>query len=561
MSLIAVRRLRRSSSLLSLLFAAACTTAADTTSVPDGDTTVVSVVISQGGASLQVGTTLQLSAVAKNANGSAVAGRTATWSSTAPTIASVSQGGLVTANASGTAEIEATVDGKVGSARVDVYEPVTQSGTITISPSERYQTMRGWQAGSNWGADHDNSSLVANEVLNRAVDELGIDRVRLGIQSGVENPEDWYSEWLAHTVTDSAYRCNRYNSINDNDDPFTLNPAGFQFAQVDHQVDETVVPLRQRLQARGENLFVVLTYLAFTRGNCDGTVFHHSGEEYGEFILAAFQHLQQKYGFVPDEVELINEPDNPGWQFGEAPLAGMLAAAARRLKNAGFTPAFMAPSTTSTAHAIPYYESLIATPGNADVIPELSYHRYGGNAGDLQAIGTEASAHGITAVMGEKNGASVQQLYEDLTQANASAWEQGTLGFYLYPGWTDDGTAYIWEDYSNPAAPVVFLGSRSRLLAQYFRYIRRGAVRIGATSQDGGYRPTAFINANGRYVTVVWTTKGGSFTIAGLPPGTYGINYATDAAYNVEATAVTIHAGEALPVSIPGAGVISVYGK
>jgi hypothetical protein len=177
----------------------------------------------------------------------------------------------------------------------------------------------------------------------------------------------------------------------------------------------------------------------------------------------------------------------------------------------------MAPSTTSSAQTIPYYNAISQVSGNKAFVAELSYHRYAGALSDLQAIGARASAEGIASVMGEKNGASVRELFEDLTIANVAAWEQGTMGFYKYDGWTDDGTAHYWTDYST-TPPTIELGVNSRPLRQYFNYVRRGAVRIGASSQDGGFRPVAFINANGKYVVVVWATKTGSFTIGGLPP-------------------------------------------
>ena len=81
---------------------------------------------------LALGQTQQLSAVAKDAAGDPIPGKTFTWRSSAPGIASVdTASGLVTGVANGAASIAATVDGKSGQATVAV---VQQVATVTVSP-------------------------------------------------------------------------------------------------------------------------------------------------------------------------------------------------------------------------------------------------------------------------------------------------------------------------------------------------------------------------------------------------------------------------------------------
>jgi outer membrane protein OmpA-like peptidoglycan-associated protein len=66
------------------------------------------------------GATAQLTAQATDGSGNAIAGKTFTWSSDAPSVATVSETGLVTAVANGMAHITATADDKSGSAAVTV---------------------------------------------------------------------------------------------------------------------------------------------------------------------------------------------------------------------------------------------------------------------------------------------------------------------------------------------------------------------------------------------------------------------------------------------------------
>src|SRR5207249_3579786 len=75
---------------------------------------VASVDVSPGAATIQVNGTVQLTATPKDANGNALAGRTVTWASSAPSIAAVNGSGFVVGLTAGAATIRATSEGVVG---------------------------------------------------------------------------------------------------------------------------------------------------------------------------------------------------------------------------------------------------------------------------------------------------------------------------------------------------------------------------------------------------------------------------------------------------------------
>jgi outer membrane protein OmpA-like peptidoglycan-associated protein len=66
------------------------------------------------------GATAQLTAQAMDASNSAISGKTFTWTSDAPSVATVNESGLVTSVANGAAHISASADGVTGSATVTV---------------------------------------------------------------------------------------------------------------------------------------------------------------------------------------------------------------------------------------------------------------------------------------------------------------------------------------------------------------------------------------------------------------------------------------------------------
>jgi hypothetical protein len=135
-----------------------------------------------------------------------------------------------------------------------------------------------------------------------------------------------------------------------------------------------------------------------------------------------------------------------------------------------------------------------------------------------------------------------------------SSWQQFALAFCL----TDRGGAYYVIDQSNPSAPVINLGSRSRYLRHYFSFIRMNAVRVGASSGDSRFDPLAFRNANGKLVVVVSATASGSVDIRGLPPGTYGVVRTTASSTFASGADVAVSSGGEASFSMPAAGVMTI---
>lgn len=97
---------------------AACGGGGDSTA-PDGNASVASVSLNVTSSQIGVGQTLQLSATPLTSTGTVTSG-TATWESTAPSIASVSASGLVTGLTAGSTNIRATISGVTGTAAVTV---------------------------------------------------------------------------------------------------------------------------------------------------------------------------------------------------------------------------------------------------------------------------------------------------------------------------------------------------------------------------------------------------------------------------------------------------------
>ena len=189
---------------------------------------------------------------------------------------------------------------------------------------------------------------------------------------------------------------------------------------------------------------------------------------------------------------------------------------------------------------------------------ELSYHRYGGvSDANLQAIASRAAQAGIGTSMLEHIGSGYEDLHRDLKLGMASAWQQFALAY----GGPDDGDKYYVITSTGATTATVAMGNRTRYLRQYFHWVRPGAQRIGATSGMGSLDPLAFISNNGRYVVVVKASGEATFTVGGLPAGTYQVTYTTGTQTGAAHPDITITSGQQLATSIPGAGVLTIAGR
>lgn len=451
------------------------------------------------------------------------------------------------------------------------------AATITLNSAFTYQTINGWEATAQSGelgcdpipinadpalahcAEYD---TYKNSLFDQLVNDLGVNRVRLEIYPGVENTIDYFARYVSNQIGERDWFHNYgISPVNDDSDPNHINTSRFFFSSVDNAINHNVLPMKQRLEAKGEKLWVNLNFVHFDPSNT-GFYQYNNASEYAELMLATFQHMKTKYGFVPDSIEIALEPNNT-ISFDGTKMGNAIVSTAALLQANGFTPKYVVPSTSCIANTLDYFSAIKNVIGSTNVskyIQEISYHRYCGSVDDgtLQSVGNTAKQYGIGASMLEWMGASYPELHKDLTLGNNIAWSQYTIAApYAWSQGTDNGGAYFIQ---NSTSGPIEMGWRTKFLRQYFRFIRRGAVRINATTTNGTFDPVAFINSDGKTVVVVKAGGSGSFSVNGLPNGTYGISYTTNAQYNVNPADVNVTNGN-IATSIPTAGAITIYAK
>src|SRR5260370_29846325 len=156
---------------------------------------VASVTVSPAPASVSVGQTVQLTATLKDASGNVLSGRTVTWASSAPTVATVSPSGLVSGVAAGSATITATSEGQSGSAPITVSSAPPPSGStvlFTESFDDANFAARGW---------YDNTAFV----IDPTVAHSGIASLKVHYASGASSPDAGGAMRKKVTPTNTLY--------------------------------------------------------------------------------------------------------------------------------------------------------------------------------------------------------------------------------------------------------------------------------------------------------------------------------------------------------------------
>jgi hypothetical protein len=479
-------------------------------------------------------------------------------------------------------------------------KPVKAQGvTITLDPNTTYQTMTGWEAVAQAGhtecpflgkpkANYEQYyPLYRDQLMYLAANDLGINRLRVPFSSASENPKDWFALYYdsdGTTVTRDEFKTHWTEVINDNNDPNVFDWSKFHFTSLEKSIDGVVLPLKQAVEASGRQFYINFHFNHSRASSPTGAQVIHfeqveNHEEYAELRTAEVLHVQQKYGWLPDSIDIVNEPR---WSRGWRPeaLANNLVATAQRLEGLGITPDFLAPSTVGLENgqesgAIYWFNQMVSlNPQVVSYLDEISFHRYSGiTDANLNTIRDLASQYNMRTAQLERydGGGTAQALHQDLKVANVSAWQQFALA---YCGASDKGAAYYRIDQTDPDNPQIILGSRSKFLRQYFMHVDLYAKRISAITSScgdnqtcGDIDPVAFVNPDCSYVVVIKADRLENFSIQGLPAGTYGIFYTTGDGvnppieYDVDLADQVIGAGQVLTTSMPRRGVMTIYGK
>ena len=149
-----------------------------------------------------------------------------------------------------------------------------------------------------------------------------------------------------------------------------------------------------------------------------------------------------------------------------------------------------------------------------------------------------------------------QHIYTGLTSANLNA-------FLYWWGLIGSGTTDNEGLLQLTSSGSVVTTGRLWALANYSRFIRPGAVRIGASTSDGNLQVSAYKNTSGSVAIVVLNTSSSSDTAtyslqnAGVADGATVTPYLTNGSNNTAAQATTSVSGGAFTATIPARSLVT----
>lgn len=429
--------------------------------------------------------------------------------------------------------------------------------TVTVDPNTSYQTFLGWQATAQSGHDFNATTDAEDEypsttysnyedALNAAMLDVGINSFRV--------------EWNFKDVNTTGFATSGGVAIQ----PTTATSGQWHYDRFTRAMDTIVLPYTTLLNAQGEpDPYLILCLVDFRDAGYDA---ENDPDEYAFAVNKVIDHFFTTYGFLPDAIEPILEPDEgqntTNWTA--AKVANNMVAADALLVSNGFTGIrWIAPSTANGTIANTWYNDMQTANASAlGLMDIVSYHRYTAPSGaQLNTLRDNAEADGNSTAMLEYISADIDDLGADLVEARNSLWQQFTVAF-PWSGQSDDGSQYFIV---NRTTWAVTLGERTKYLRHYFKYIRRGAVMKGVTNSSSSYTGIPFENANGKWVVPIRCVGSGDIDVVGLPAGTYGIRYtlgngtSAPSSYDQALSNQTISAGQDVSFTMPGAGVVTVF--
>lgn len=365
-----------------------------------------------------------------------------------------------------------------------------QANTVTIDPATTYQTIRGW------GCVNSLPSFMnpdyRDDMIYELVNEFGLNRMRFEIPAG-RRADEYRWEWL-----------------NDNTDPMVTDWTKFRTEDLDiDRVEEFVGPFAKYVRANGEPFDFYVSF-SFYNGGSSGEapawLLDNPGE-YVEFAMTLLTRLKYVHDLEADYICILNEAGyKNAWNIDI--VQEKIKTLGPVMEAAGLKTKIQFPESLNPNVAMGYIDQVDNDEEMWSWVGLLSYHRYGGltRLGEMADYGR---ARNMPMAFTEHSNTTFDRLVEDLTTGNVSYWEVYGLGSEIQI--FDEPTDYI--QYIRKSYYWRF--------RQIFQYVRPGAVRIGATSDNGG---TVLAFEDDGKTTLVFKGIGGTIDVEGLTPGEYGLS-------------------------------------
>ncbi|TAL68801.1 MAG: T9SS type A sorting domain-containing protein [Bacteroidetes bacterium] len=361
------------------------------------------------------------------------------------------------------------------------------STIVTIDTNIKYQTIRGWGASSfspEWLTEDNRKELI--DVL---VNDLGLNRLRLEFPSGNRSKERAW-EWE-----------------NDDRDPFNYNWNVFNLKSFDAKIEKFVLPFKNKVEQNGEPFDMYVSPSLFNGGSSGAAPawLQFSPGEFSEYATSVLIRLKENYNIEPNYFCILNEAGNNN-SFYATVVSDMIKTLGPRMKAMGLKTRIQFPECVSASESWNYINSTKDDSIMLSYVDVLSYHLYGSNDPFRSQIRDFAKQHGKITAQTEYMSLNMNILYDDMTKGETSYWEIYGIGSCLD------------LKFDRILKLPNFWNFR-----QVFKYVRPGAVRINASSDDSTIKVLAYFKDEMPTIVIINNSGTKSINVENLIDGDYGI--------------------------------------
>ena len=378
------------------------------------------------------------------------------------------------------------------------------SGTITVDPGIRYQTMEGFGTslglfedphlnGSHNSATGGISMTAAQQdtildLIYNPTSGIGLNRARVHLVT-----RGWQPTYGARIVTDTV-------------PPGPKGPATMDLIR---RAKQRNADLRTGFQIGAYDWWVTSSTSPF-----DVATYIKSGLDYA-----------RQNGHEPDWVGIENEPTLSQVRFTGANLRDITVALKRMLEADGYLARVSAPDDVTDSPGAEKAAVMLADPEARAFIKSLSIHLYG----DMSptAMLALSKQYGIPLWMTEYFddwGTDVAWgeaiVHEMIVTYNCAAVDM-LFGWLGSPAFGNPGATYITLNSNGTAYQGYKLNSSYYQTGHWSKYVKRGAVRVAAESTNPAIKVSAFTNNDKRVVVLINT--GGASQSVKIPAGAFRV--------------------------------------
>lgn len=282
---------------------------------------------------------------------------------------------------------------------------------------------------------------------------------------------------------------------NDNSDPYVTDTSAFDFSwkKTDAHIDyvERVVP-------RGVDGYFPAPILL------EPWMTESQPEEYAEFAFTTIKRWQDRGAPLP-LYSIINEP---GYSFsgiwsGEF-IRDCIKLLGPKLDSAGMTTRFVIPDDVTPNEAYIRSQVIMADSIARSYVAALAYHTYGGNNANKTAMKLLAQQYGIPVWMTEHYNADAfawgNEMHDLIANYNISAVD--ALWAFVGDQGGGVGGALVALDHVGTTYTGYTLQKQYYVTGQYSRFVRSGAIRVGASSTSNDVRVTSYVDGTDMAIVV-----------------------------------------------------------